>query len=276
MRWIAHFDESGTHDQSPLLVMGMTLSTVEKWEAFNEEWGALLAREGVPYFHFADLIGRRKPHYNKFKNSIEVQSLIDECAGLIERHLEMSCISLLKKSDYQAFYRERDWNQAKLPRDSALGVLFRASVSWIPIFLERAGLDDDPVIDFVYEAGVKNAGDLQRLFQLFKQRAPDEWKRRLGCLTFAKKGEACGLEASDCLSIGALRQELSQHGGGNTLIEESEFTVPTQDDLPPGSAPSFRLPIGKEVLESLYDQILLETEDRRRYAAERLRSSRGS
>jgi hypothetical protein len=275
MYWTAHIDESGTHSQSPILVMAAVLASAEKWEAFDAEWEALLAREALPHFHFTELTSRKRPRYDKY-NSTQAQALIDECSAIVERHLEMSCVSILRKNDFNRLYKHREWKGAKIGRDSAIGVLFRATVSWIPEFLARAGLDDDPKINFIYEAGVANSGDIERLYALFKKRAPEEFQRRLGTLTFAGKGEARGLEAADCLALGGLQQERTQHQEEPSRIEDSAFTVPTQDQLPPG-APSFRLAIGEETLNSLYDQVWLDVAERRRsYTARRATQQGGA
>ena len=112
-------------------------------------------------------------------------------------------------------------------------------------------------VDFVYEAGATNAGDIAQLYQLLKTEAPPEWRERLGTLTFVKKGQARGLELADGVSFGSLRQEREDHGSSPTLIEVSSHTMP-DDARPPadGTAP-FRLPISRRILTDLKDSLLL-------------------
>src|SRR5271166_2664050 len=60
MLWTVYLDESGTHDASPILVMGAVAATANQWQIFDRQWEAVLEREQLPYIHHVDLVGRRK------------------------------------------------------------------------------------------------------------------------------------------------------------------------------------------------------------------------
>jgi uncharacterized protein DUF3800 len=47
----AYFDESGTPDESPFVVVAGYLASVNEWRQFNDRWGRVLTEYGVPYFH---------------------------------------------------------------------------------------------------------------------------------------------------------------------------------------------------------------------------------
>ena len=211
MRWTVYVDESGTHDASPIVVMGAVAATASQWQIFDKQWGAVLEREQLPYIHYVDLVGRRK-------------------------QLEAT---------------------RRLNRNSPLGILFRATASFLPSYIADARLDDRPEIDFVYEAGATNTGNIAQLYQILKTEAPPEWGERLGTLNFAEKGRARGLELADGVSFASLRQEREEHGDSPTLIEVSSRTVP-DDARPPahGTIP-FRLPISRRNLTDLKDSLLL-------------------
>jgi hypothetical protein len=38
MRWTVYLDESGTHDASPILVMGAVAATAGQWQIFDRQW----------------------------------------------------------------------------------------------------------------------------------------------------------------------------------------------------------------------------------------------
>src|SRR5258708_23331957 len=47
MIWTAYLDESGTHDDSPIMLMGGFLGNTEQWERFNDEWRVLFTTSGA-------------------------------------------------------------------------------------------------------------------------------------------------------------------------------------------------------------------------------------
>jgi hypothetical protein len=52
----AYFDESGTHINSPLMCVAGYLIETDQRRRLQAEWGAVLARHGVPYFHAVECI----------------------------------------------------------------------------------------------------------------------------------------------------------------------------------------------------------------------------
>lgn len=51
----AYFDDSGTHDGAPVVVMAGFVGADDQWDAFDCQWKALLAREGISRLHMTDL-----------------------------------------------------------------------------------------------------------------------------------------------------------------------------------------------------------------------------
>jgi hypothetical protein len=82
----AYFDDSGTHDDSKLVVWGGFIGTAEQWSGFDKAWRAKLARPlpGKPRltkFGLADCEG----HHGEFAGYSEAESdlLQNECRELI-------------------------------------------------------------------------------------------------------------------------------------------------------------------------------------------------
>lgn len=57
-RWMAfletYLDESGTHEQSPIVTVAGLLGTTTDWKGFSEEWSAVLRRAGLSRFHMKE------------------------------------------------------------------------------------------------------------------------------------------------------------------------------------------------------------------------------
>jgi hypothetical protein len=253
MRWTVYLDESGTHKASPILVMGGAAATASQWQIFDRQWGAVLEREQLPYIHYVDLVSRRKI-YRKYSTP-EADHIGAELTSIALSTIPLTVSAVLRPDDYRSIYKVEATR--RLNRNSPLGILFRATASFLPSYIADAGLDDQPVIDFVYEAGATNAGDIARLYELLKTETPPEWGERFGKLTFVKKGEARGLELADGVSFASLRRERDEHGGGPTSIEVSSHTMPDDAQPPANGTVAFRLPISRRILTDLKDSLLL-------------------
>jgi hypothetical protein len=83
--------------------------------------------------------------------------------------------------------------------------------------------------------------------------------------------QVTGCQISDFILGGAYRQELTEHNAEPSNIEESSFVRTPQITL--HNTPIFRVPITREILESLKDSLLLEEEERRKFWEERFKKS---
>ena len=54
----AYFDESGTHDGSPVACVAGYLLTEDNARHFNREWNRDLSEFGLTYFHAKELVQR--------------------------------------------------------------------------------------------------------------------------------------------------------------------------------------------------------------------------
>jgi hypothetical protein len=268
MIWTVLADEAGTHGPSPLIAMGGFLSTAEQWEKFDCAWADHLSRFNLPYSHGHELVQRHEGKHNEFVLSAH---------GLINQYLGAGFVAVLRKGDYKKYYRSGQ-KPKKLPQDTQYGVLFRALVSIsLGLIVYEKGDDaaKEDVINFVLENGAKS-GDAQRLYGLFKKdrRADPIMKQMLDpVLDFAEKEDSPGCQVADLMLYAAYRQELTEHGEAPSIIEESSFAS-ADAPIRPNEIPTFRIPIGQEVLESLKEGLLMEEKARRQYAKQLLKNSR--
>ena len=102
MNLVLYADESGTHDrtgnqpQSQVAVMAGYVARCESWIKFHRDWGALLKKYSVPYFHFTELQFARRvveksgtPIHSQHKNPYlgwsaqKCSDFLMDAAGLI-------------------------------------------------------------------------------------------------------------------------------------------------------------------------------------------------
>lgn len=270
----AHLDESGTHTQSAISVMAGYVATSAQWERFGAYWTALLRKAGVQHIHAVELFKRTK----QFKGwrAEDVNTLAIALDGVIARHLQLGFSVIIRDDDYKNIYGARP-NPKRLPKDTKYGVCFRACLAFVPSFiaseLKRAAQTSPAhqiTIDFALEQGHRNAGDAQRLFALFKADALPEWRHLVGAMDLSTK-DSPGAQAADFLAYCIYRAESLEHGDAPSIIEKSSYVADTSviaNTYPRHSVPQygpmlFRIPVSRQVLQSLKDDLFAIEAERR-------------
>jgi hypothetical protein len=159
------------------------------------------------------------------------------------------------------------------------GVLFRVCVSFALGILvyEYGDVAKNEKLNFILEDGANNRGDAQQLYGLFKKdrRADPIMRNLLGpVLDFRGKKESPGCQAADLKLGGAMLQTKMEHAKTPERPIEDTDLASADAPLIPNKAPSFRLPITREVLESLKNQLFMEAEARRKFPEVALTQSR--
>jgi Protein of unknown function (DUF3800) len=258
----SYLDESGTHGQSPISVMAGYAGTAEQWEHFAVDWATLVRRAGVRYIHAVELFKQTK-QFRGWK-APDVNALAVSIDDVIASHLQLGFAVVIRSDDYKAIY-------AAHPRprrlDSKYGLCFRACLNFVPSFLASAyslagpkDLVKETVINFVLEDGHANAGDVRRLFDLYKSDILPDWAHWVGNLDISSE-HSPGLQAADFLAYTVYRAELLEHGDAPTAIENSSYIAGTElvaNMYPRPTAPQrgpllYRIPNTRQVLQALRD-----------------------
>ena len=101
------------------------------------------------------------------------------------------------------------------------------------------------------------------IFNELKSFMLPNWDKLIGTLAFAEKKECPGVQVADLSIYGAYRQEMQEHGNTPTALEHSTLIAsktPDGEDIP-----SFRIPITREILASLKDDLFLREEERKKF-----------
>jgi Protein of unknown function (DUF3800) len=252
MIWTAYLDESGTHDDSPIMLMGGFLGNTEQWGRFNNEWRLLLETSGISYCHGTELVHGKK----QFKGwpFHKRRAFQDEANRIMLGYLELGVTAIVRKDDYDAIYKATA-NPSKLRKDTNFGVLFRgclwAVLGAVTEDLERAR---QFTVNFVLEDGAKNSADALRLFDLAKSNIAPKWSHLLGTIKLETK-QSPGLQAADLLVYASSRIEQNDHGKPSTTIETSSHIVASGNAIP--AFKCLRIPITKDSLKGLASDFLL-------------------
>ncbi|SIT49080.1 hypothetical protein BN2475_1250017 [Paraburkholderia ribeironis] len=258
---ITYLDESGTHDSSPITVMAGYLATSAQWDQFDADWRNLVRAAGVQHVHAVDLFKRTRQFRNwKAADANRFAIALDRA---IARHLPVGFAVIVRDDDYRNIYGAAP-QPKRARKDTKYAVCFRACLAFVPEYI-ASGLKfaaDATIINFVLEDGHRHIGDARRLFDLYKTAVSPEWRQLVGSMDVSTKGSS-GAQAADFLAYTVYRTEILEHSHAPSVIEHSSHvadtlltarTTPHQATQQTGPA-VFRIPIGREILQSLKDDL---------------------
>jgi hypothetical protein len=264
------------------------VSTATQWRRFEADWTALVAEAGVRHIHAVDLFKRTR-QFKGWKPE-EVDSLAISLDNVIARHLQLGFSVIVRDDDYRNIYGVAP-HPRRAPKDSKYGVCFRACLAFVPSLIAselklagRTVMAEPTTINFALEGGHENNGGARGLFDLYKKDALPEWQHLVGTLDTLTK-DSVGAQAADFLAYTIYRAEILEHGHAPSVIERSSYVADTplapntypRQPLPPSGPALFRIPITRDVLQSLKDDLFaVEAERRADYAARRSRSATGN
>ena len=251
MTWTVHLDESGMDGESPVWAMAAVLAYDSRWGNFETEWRELLARHGLKEIHCRQL--RHELGYDNAR----FKAVMADVETIVLRHVPVSIVAVMAKADYDEIYKPT--KPVSGAKHSPLGVLYRASMSFFVSFLEQYPPDNLHRVRFVYEKGVKEGGLLAIHGEFQNGGELGDW---FGPLSFETKDAFLGLQAADCLAAGGLRRERDDHANGRGDIRHSSFVMTGETPVALNAPVSFRLPVTREIIESLRDEILLTKAER--------------
>ena len=267
-------DESGTHAESPISVMAGYVGTAAQWKHVEADWAALVAKAGVQHIHAVDLF-RRTKQFRGWKPE-DVNALALSLDSVIARYLQLGFSVIVRDDDYKNIYGAGPHPKRPV-KDTKYGVCFRACLAFVPSFiaseLKLAGqgaLAEPTRIDFALEGGHANVGDARRLFELHKKDALPEWQHLIGEFDTSTK-DSIGAQAADFLAYAVYRAELLERGQAASDIETSSYVADTpmiansypRAPVPQSGPMVFRIPITRDVLQSLKDDLFAIEAERR-------------
>jgi hypothetical protein len=252
MTWTVHLDESGIDQESPVWIMAAVLAFDTRWGRFATEWREMLTRHGLKEIHCRKLRHELGYDHARFK------AVMAEVETIVLSHVPVSIVAVMAKADYDEIYKPT--KPVGGAKHGPLGVLYRASMSFFASFLEQYPPDNLDHVRFVYEKGVKQGGGLLAIHGEFQNGGEvDDW---FGPLSFEAKDSFLGLQAADCLAAGGLQRERSDHSNGRDDVGQSSFVMTGETPTTLDAPVIFRLPVTREIIESLRDEILLTKAER--------------
>jgi hypothetical protein len=251
----AYGDESGTHDDSPNMMLAGHVSTLGQWNRFDIGYQQAIQRAGLPgYFHatehwdteagakFAPLLRKLEKKYVRFGYVIE-----------------------LDKDSYEQYYVAG--NRPKKPQlDTRYALCFRFLgaflITRLPVLLGR----NDITLNIVLEEGAVGAKDCHRIVQEWRK-LPEtqDIAQMLSGVSFAPKKKFPGLQVSDALSFGAWKIAPT---GPEMVDLPQDVSLASARSATQWKPTIFHCRLDQPILESFKNDILTLVDIRKRIAAD--------
>ncbi len=162
--YFAYFDESGTHDEAPVLILGGLLGTRAEFAELGKRLNAISEDYEFDIFHAVD-VKHGKGVFRGWSPQKKLQLAV-EYSNLIEESLTAAAAASLVKGDYRSIYRA-DSTHRKAPKDSAYGLCFRMClIVFLQTIEEVCHYKKTPYqLSITVEDGARNVEDARRIFE---------------------------------------------------------------------------------------------------------------
>jgi hypothetical protein len=246
MKLTAYFDESGTHDDSPVAAMAGFVGDKRQWANFEKRVGKLFARYKVGTFHTID-VRRTKADFKGWSVDRKIEFL-DEFQHIINETMLGGVAAFIHRDDYD-YYSGLTWPKGTR-KDSEYGILFRACLSQTIDTMGHLPVMQEPRMKVVLEDGHNNRDDAVRIYNWAAGRIGQH--RALSGLDVADK-TCLPLAAADLFAYSAWGAEVGQKPIGTPK-------GPTKSDASyRGNV--YKVVLVRDSLDSLHEQAIMFSQD---------------
>lgn len=200
----AYFDDSGTHDGSPVVSVAGYLGLPAKWVSFETEWKLAMSEFGLNHFGMADYSNRAKPYCYWTE---------EERYARLERLMKISNAYALGSVGIavptESFNRVMS-EKAKRISGGPYGLA--ATACFLRVANLVKSLSSEAWVAYIFESGTRGAGEVLKVFQENERDESQKHELRLLSLRFENKRQFVPLQAADIVAYETYRQLPKQLG----------------------------------------------------------------
>jgi hypothetical protein len=247
--YTAYLDESGTHDGSPVTVMGGALARADQWQAYEKRFAAVQSQYGFRVWHTKKF--KKKAGDFRGWSDQKCSDLYWSMRDISTRGITDVLLLTLSNASFEADYRTGDNLPRRARLDTAYGLCFRFSlVHFIIEVLKRRRRNRIPPLHIVLEAGHANLGDAQRIFVEEKRLSVYGGVPILRTLTVADKDDCGGLMMADFAAHSEYLME------SRSIVATGDLRRRPDVAVPKGMTPSTHIQFTPKMLRGLRAQIV--------------------
>jgi hypothetical protein len=188
----AFFDETGTHDDSPITGIGGFVGDVDSWAQLEPKWSDVLAEfadKGVKWFHMSEAIAQRG-QFAQIEKPV-LSYLIGELSKRLGEQPLMAFFSAVLTDDWASIDDAKFLRRFPAPIDLCFENLVQKLWKW-----GRADPSDTIIPMFAYSADLS-----PRMADIGRAYGSHDWYREiLGPIAFGYPQQVIPLQAADLLA----------------------------------------------------------------------------
>ena len=198
----AYFDDSGTHRDSRVVVIGGCVAREKQWEEFGREWSEMLTYFGIKEFHSVDL----QAFQGDFEgwNEDRRRQLIARTMEIGQHWAKSSFVSAVVRADYQDVVP--NWAKESAAFGDEYNFCFQMSIGRIDKWIDQLDPPMPPSdqIAFVFDQQPKRIGVTRDTYSAIKKFRDRD--RRMGALAFVSGEQFLPLQFADFIAYEAYKQ----------------------------------------------------------------------
>src|SRR4029077_2036808 len=239
-------DESGTHADSPYMIMGALVARVGQWQDYDKRFLRLLNRNSLTYFHGVEL----RHNQNEFSgwSDHSKNMLLTDIDKIQNNKTLVRFYTIMQKSEYEEFYKSPP-GLTRIQHDTQYGVCFRQSLTFA-VEMAKTHFGENFILNFILEEN-NRFEDAHRILKQIKKYVPDMAKHLGTCIPGEKK-KYYALQGADAISYAAYQLEGRGVKDNPNLVEFGiDRTLAGARKQVKYGSPLMRLPINEEILTEL-------------------------
>ena len=190
----AYFDESGSHDGSPILCVAGYIFRKSEAIKLGHAWRKVLRWKKLPYFHMVECAHGNGPFANLTKaERIEVQTKLIE---IIKKHAVQGLAITVDPLEYATFQKRLPF-EPRLYED-AYTFCAQAIMTGVSVFIEKNPLVGS--MAYFFEAGHKSAPQANEIMQRMFAQPRLKHQFRYAGHAFVEKQKSPAVQAADLLA----------------------------------------------------------------------------
>lgn len=194
-----YVDESGKFSSTEHVAFGAWISDLDAWQAFNQQWIALMSKWGITSIHTTDLMGKREIYQDrKFKEGEKVK-LLEEC---LKAANQAAPIVIGSAVDCVAFRALSSQSRKKLGNDAHI-MCFISFLHQLIGILEELRITSPSVprrpVSIVFDDNPEYAPECYSILTRLRQNNP-VWRDWIKSICFGDDEYHTPIQAADVLA----------------------------------------------------------------------------
>ena len=203
----AYLDESGTHAQSPVAMIGGFVASSELWVGLESDWGAVLDTFEVPFFHASECEAGHGIYQSLSRTLRDL--LFSGLAKVIARHKPTAVYTAITRAHFDET-RARGVETFESPYHACFEFCLQQIAQW-----SKDNADGEPIA-LVFAEQEEYEDQAKALYDLYRKNR--RWGKELVSLAHAQPKKLPALQAADLIVYEKTRHEVERRKNPNAQL----------------------------------------------------------